>query len=79
MTRGFTGVVPPDGQDGQDGQEGDAVLFQDVHFVRIPKEDIVPTTVELENWGMFNPAKYRKVELYRMVRVFVEEMDMERF
>ena len=34
MTRAFTEVI----QNGQD------VLFEDIHFERIPKEDIIPTT-----------------------------------
>lgn len=53
MTRAFTEVIDND----QD------VLFEDVHFERIPKEDIIPTTVELEDWGMFDPGRYRKAEL----------------
>ena len=69
MTRAFTGVI-------EDEQEG--VVFQDVHFKRIPKEDIVPSTMELEEWGMFNPNRYRKVELQQMVGKFLEEMDLER-
>ena len=70
MTQPFTEVI-------EDDQE--AVVFQKVHFERIPKEDIVPTTAELEDWGMFDPGRYRKPELQRMVHQFLEEMDLQRF
>jgi len=70
MTKAFTGVI----EDEQDG-----VVFQDVHFKRIPKEDIIISTAELEEWGMFNTARYRKVELQHMVGEFLEEMNLQQF
>ena len=51
MTRAFTGTVQ------------EAVEFQDVHFERIEKEDIVIETTDVERWGMFDPGRYKKAEL----------------
>ena len=69
MTGAFTEVI----------QNDQNVLFEDIHFERIPKEDIIPTTLELETWGMFDPGRYRKAELQQMVKGFLEEMDMVQF
>ena len=50
--------------------------INDIHFdikvfERIEKEDIIIETTDLENWGIFDPNKYKKEELLRMISGFL--------
>ena len=55
------------------------VYFDIQVFERIEKEDITIDTIDLENWGIFDPNKYKKEGLIRMIREFLEAMDLLTF
>lgn len=55
------------------------VVFSWQKFERIEKEDITITTADAENWGIMDPARYKKKDFQIMNESFLQEMTFSKF